>query len=64
MPTLETLLFCTKCPKISCIFKAENTNETIVPARLGTFVYHIFMATIVLVVDPSFNKIEGFEGTR
>lgn len=34
------------------------------PARFGTVVHHVFMATVVLVMDLCFNKIEGQEEQR
>ncbi|KAJ5555319.1 hypothetical protein N7461_003789 [Penicillium sp. DV-2018c] len=42
----------------------EKNSLASIPARLATVVHHLFMATVVLVVDLCSTKVEGFEEQR
>ncbi|GAB1206509.1 hypothetical protein APSETT445_005199 [Aspergillus pseudonomiae] len=47
-------------------YKLEEKKDDLelIPARLATVVHHVFMATVVLVMDLCSNKVEGFEEQR
>lgn len=50
--------------EVNSLLEKEKTNLSCAPARFGTAVHHVFMATVVLVMDLCFNKIEGQEEQR
>lgn len=50
--------------EISHMLEETKNDLDLIPARLGTVVHHVFMATVVLVMDLCSNKVEGFEEQR
>lgn len=46
------------------MLQEKKDDLALIPARLGTVVHHVFMATVVLVMDLCSNKIEGHEEQR
>lgn len=48
----------------SRVLEEEKGNLVCVPARLGTVVHHVFIATVTLVMDLCFNKAEGRDEQR
>ncbi|KFX99466.1 hypothetical protein V490_01769 [Pseudogymnoascus sp. VKM F-3557] len=50
--------------EVNRVLEKTKSDLGCAPARFGTVVHHVFMATVVLVMDLCFNKIEGQEEQR
>lgn len=50
--------------KICHTLEEKKDDLALIPARLGTVVHHVFMATVVFVMDLCSNKVEGCEEQR
>lgn len=50
--------------EVNRVLEKTKTDLGCAPARFGTVMHHVFMATVVLVMDLCFNKIEGQEAQR
>ncbi|PLN77659.1 hypothetical protein BDW42DRAFT_202522 [Aspergillus taichungensis] len=44
--------------------EGKKDDLVLIPAKLATVVHHVFMATVVLVMDLCSNKVEGLEEQR
>ncbi|OBT90022.1 hypothetical protein VE02_01624 [Pseudogymnoascus sp. 03VT05] len=50
--------------EVNRVLEKTKSDLGCAPARFGTVMHHVFMATVVLVMDLCFNKIEGQEEQR
>ncbi|OBT54727.1 hypothetical protein VE04_03975 [Pseudogymnoascus sp. 24MN13] len=50
--------------EVNRVLEKTKSDLGCAPARFGTVMHHVFMATVVLVMDLCFNKIEGQEQQR
>ncbi|KFY16655.1 hypothetical protein V492_01183 [Pseudogymnoascus sp. VKM F-4246] len=50
--------------EVNRVLEKTKSDLGCAPARFGTVVHHVFMATVVLVMDLCFNKIESQEEQR
>ncbi|OJJ76875.1 hypothetical protein ASPBRDRAFT_201952 [Aspergillus brasiliensis CBS 101740] len=50
--------------QICYTLEEKKDDLELIPARLATVVHHVFMATVMLVMDLCSNKVEGFEEQR
>lgn len=50
--------------EVCSLLEEKKSSLTCIPARLGTVVQHVFMASIILVTDLCFSKDEGHEEQR
>ncbi|KAL5354336.1 hypothetical protein ACLOAV_000425 [Pseudogymnoascus australis] len=53
-----------KALEVNHALEKTKSDMGCAPARFGTVMHHVFMATVVLVMDLCFNKIKGQEGQR